>query len=234
MSSAWVSDIGHQRPRQEDRAAGGPNFVVVADGVGSIPGGGEAAQVAVGHFGALIAGAGSAEDVVAAVADTHALIVRLIERGTLPPNCATTLTAAVGLGGEVLIVNVGDSPGWVLEEGGARSLVRLHRRWDPFRQSFVLLSALGARDFGGPAVTVLTPTVRSRIVLASDGVLADPNDPDPPAVLGLARDGDVSSAARRVAAAVLAGAATDNLTVAVIDVGPDRPAPALAPVLEGR
>jgi serine/threonine protein phosphatase PrpC len=223
MSSAWVSDIGHQRPRQEDRAAGGPNFVVVADGVGSIPGGGEAAQVAVGHFGALIAGAGSAEDVVAAVADTHALIVRLIERGTLPPNCATTLTAAVGLGGEVLIVNVGDSPGWVLEEGGARSLVRLHRR-----------SALGARDFGGPAVTVLTPTVRSRIVLASDGVLADPNDPDPPAVLGLARDGDVSSAARRVAAAVLAGAATDNLTVAVIDVGPDRPAPALAPVLEGR
>src|SRR6185436_16414969 len=45
MASAWVSDIGHQRARQEDRAAVGANFVVVADGVGSIPGGAEAAQV---------------------------------------------------------------------------------------------------------------------------------------------------------------------------------------------
>jgi PPM family protein phosphatase len=221
MSSAWVSDIGHQRTRQEDRAAVGANFVVVADGVGSIPGGGEAAQVAVGYFCALITAARSPADVVAAVDETHALIVRLIERGTLPPNCATTLTAAVSIGAEVLIVNVGDSPGWLLEDDGARSIVRLHRRWDPFRQSFVLLSALGAKDFSGPAVTTLTPTVRTRIVLASDGVIADPADPDPPEVLGLAREGDVISAARRVATAVLLGDALDNLTVAVIDIGPD-------------
>jgi len=222
MSSAWVSDIGHQRPRQEDRAAAGSNFMVVADGVGSIPGGGEAAQVAVGQFCALIVRAQSAVDVVAAVEDTHALIVRLIERGTLPPNCATTLTAAVNLGSEVLIVNVGDSPGWLLEDDGARSIVRLHRRWDPFRQSFVLLSALGAKDFSAPAITTLTPIVRTRLVLASDGVVADPADPDPPQVLDLAREGDVITAARRVAAGVLDGSAMDNLTVAVVDIGPAR------------
>ena len=223
MSSAWVSDIGHGRTRQEDRAAVGSNFVVVADGVGSVPGGGEAAQVAVGHFCALIVGAGSAQDVVAAVEDTHALIVRLTERGVLPPKCATTLTAAVGIGSEVLIVNVGDSPGWVLADDGARSIVRLHRRWDPFRQSFVLLSALGAKDFSAPAVTTLTPAGRTRIVLASDGVVADPTDPDPPEVLELARAGEVGPAARRVVDAVLHGVAQDNLTVAVIDVGPAVP-----------
>jgi PPM family protein phosphatase len=223
MSSAWVSDIGHQRTRQEDRAAAGPNFVVVADGVGSTPGGAEAAQVAVGHFCALMAGAEAASDVVAAVENTHALIVRLIESQALPPNCATTLTAAVSLGAEVLIVNVGDSPGWQLDEDGAHSIVRLHRRWDPFRQSFVLLSALGAKDFSGPTVTTLTPTVRTRIVLASDGVIADAADPDPPEVLNLAREADVTTAARRVAAAVLLGDALDNLTVAVVDIGPTGP-----------
>jgi serine/threonine protein phosphatase PrpC len=220
MASAWVSDIGHQPARQEDRAAVGANFVVVADGVGSMPGGAEAAQVAVGHFGALIVGAASANDVVTVVEETNALIIGLVARGTLPPNCATTLTAAVGIGTDVLIVNVGDSPGWLLDAAGPRSVVRLHRRWDPFRQSFVLLSALGTRGFSGPAVTTLTPSTRTRIVLASDGVVADPADPDPPEVLKLAQEGDVISAARRVTTAVLLGDATDNVTVAVLDIGP--------------
>lgn len=222
MSSAWVSDIGHQRSRQDDRAAVGADFAVVADGVGSVPGGGDAAQVAVGHFAALIGGARSEADVTTAVEETHALIVRRIREGSLPPDCATTLTAAVRIDRRILIVNVGDSPGWLLDAEGPRSVVRLHRRWDPFRESFVLLSALGGARFGGPAITALTPSTRIRLVLASDGVISDPADPDPPAELELARTGEVSAAARRVTEAVLRGAAPDNVTVAVIDVGPNR------------
>jgi serine/threonine protein phosphatase PrpC len=219
MSSAWVSDVGHHRTSQQDRAMAGANFVAIADGVGSVPGGGEAAQVAVGHFAALITGACSSDDVVAAFQQTHELIVRLTEEGTLPPGCATTLTTAVRIDDSVVIANVGDSPGWLLEDDGPRSVVRLHRRWDPFRESFVLLSALGSADFGGPALTTVIPRSAVRLVLASDGIVEDATDPDPPRVLDLARDGDAATAARRIADAVLAGPARDNLTVAVIDVG---------------
>jgi serine/threonine protein phosphatase PrpC len=220
MSSAWVSDIGRQRSRQDDRAAVGADFAVLADGVGSVPGGGEAAQVAVGHFAAAIVGASSRADVTAAVEQTHRLIVRRTRDGSLPPDCATTLTAAVRIDQEILIVNVGDSPGWLLTEDGPQSVVRLHRRWDPFRESFVLLSALGGSRFDGPALTTLPVTSRIRLVLARDGVIDDPADPDPPAALELARAGEATTAARRVTEAVLLGAAADNVTVAVIDVGP--------------
>jgi serine/threonine protein phosphatase PrpC len=219
LSSAWVSDIGHHRSHQEDRAAAGPNFVVIADGVGSVPGGGEAAQVAVGHFSALITGARAAADVVAVFRDTDQLIRQLTRQGVLPPGCATTLTAAVLLTDGLLIANVGDSPGWLLEADGPRSVVRLHRRWDPFRESFVLLSALGSGEPGEPALTRLTLPRPVRLVLASDGILTDPASPDPPSVLTLAQKGDPATAARRIVDAVLEGSARDNLTVAVLDVG---------------
>ncbi len=220
FSSAWVSDVGHHRLRQDDRAAAGANFVAIADGVGSVPGGGEAAQVAVGHFAALITGAASEADVVAAFQETHRLLSRLITDGRLPAGCATTLTAAVRIGTGLVVANVGDSPGWLLDDvEGPRSVVRLHRRWDPFRESFVLLSALGGPEPGRPAITTLPADRALRLVLASDGIVDDATDPDPPRVLELAAGGDVAAAARRIADAVLAGPARDNLTVAVIDVG---------------
>jgi protein phosphatase len=223
MSSAWVSHIGHRRSDQEDRAAAGKNFVVIADGVGSVPGGGEAAQVAVGHFSARITGARSESDIVATFQETHDLIVRLADQGVLPPGCATTLTAAIHIGDTLMIANIGDSPGWLLDQDGPRNVVRLHRRWDPFRQSFVLLSALGTGDFTAPTVTAVSLTSAKRVVLASDGIITDPADPEPPQILTLALDGDTTEVVHRIADAVLQGPALDNLTIAVIDIGPAGP-----------
>ena len=93
---------------------------------------------------------------MAAVQGAHDRVLDLVRQRRLPDGTATTLVAAVHLGDDVLVVvNVGDSPAWLLTPQGPRLLAQLHRRWDPLRRSFALLSAIGVGTVLEPSVCTL-------------------------------------------------------------------------------
>jgi len=216
--AAWVSHPGHRRPANDDRAAVGAGWAVVADGVGSVPGSGAAAEVAVAEFGRLAPDIRSAADAATAIGRVNERVLSLVRAGRLAPDVATTLVGAVGLPDGVLVVGVGDSPAWALDAAGARLVCPPQRRWDPLLQSFTLLAAIGARRVD-PNVECLPVGAGLRLVLASDGVLEEEPDAAVPAAVLAAAGGDVATAARRVLARALEGPGTDNVTVAVLDVG---------------
>jgi serine/threonine protein phosphatase PrpC len=217
--AAWASHPGHRRPVNEDRAAVGDGWAVVADGVGSVPGSDAAAGVAVAEFGARAAGIRSAPDAVDAVRAVNARVLELVGAGDLAPGVATTLVGAVVVPGGVVVVGVGDSPAWALDGAGARLVCRPRRRWDPLLQSFTLLAAIGGERPPDPELAVLPSGDGLRVVLASDGVLETEPDSLVPATVRAATGPDVVTAALRVVARTLAGPARDNVTVAVLDVG---------------
>jgi protein phosphatase len=221
LRAAWVSDVGKLRLENQDRVLAGLNALAVADGVGSAPGSAETADFVVRAFLELVASATDETDVLDAVHTLQSRIAASIDIGELPPQGATTLTAAVHCGEDLVVVNVGDSPAWLMNATGPRSLIRAQRRWDPFQQSYVLLSALGPSGLGAVASTLVVIDRPIRLVLASDGVL-DPAEPDrfPDALLD-ARRGSLPEVVRRILRKTLDGAAGDNITVAVVDVGPE-------------
>jgi serine/threonine protein phosphatase PrpC len=216
---AWVSHPGHRRTVNDDRAAVGGGWAAVADGVGSLPGSGAAAEVAVAEFGRLAPRIATAGDAVDAVHEIDARVRAMSRAGELPSHVATTLAGAVARPDGVVVVCVGDSPAWSLGAGGPRLLVRPQRRWDPLLQSFTLLNAVGSGRLRDPAVAAVPAGAGIRVVLATDGVLDDEPDADVPAALLAAAAGDVPAAARSVLEHVLRGPASDNVTVAVLDVG---------------
>jgi serine/threonine protein phosphatase PrpC len=219
---AWVSHPGHRRPSNDDRAAVGDGWAAVADGVGSIPGSGSAAEVAVAEFGARARGIASVADAVDAVRQVNDVVLAMARAGDLPPAVATTLVGAVATGSGVIVVGVGDSPAWSLA-GGAPPDVRLvcapQRRWDPLLQSFTLLQAIGAERPPEPNVAHVPVGEGVRIVLASDGVLEDEPGAAVPSAVAAAAAGDAPAAARAVLDHALRGSAADNVTVAVLDLG---------------
>jgi protein phosphatase len=227
--AAWASHPGNRRKVNDDRAAVGAGWAVVADGVGSVPGSDAAAEAAVAEFGARAAGIGSVTDAVAAVHAVNAHVLALVASGRLAPGVATTLVGAVVVPGGVVVVAVGDSPAWATDAAGARLVCGPRRRWDPVLQSFTLLAAIGAECPPDPEVAALPIGSGLRVVLASDGVLETEPDAPVPATVRAATGPDVVTAALRVVARTLAGPARDNVTVAVLDVGtPEFPGAARA------
>ena len=232
VRAAWRSHTGYRRPSNDDRAALASGIAAVADGVGSTAGGGLAAQVAVAAFVAAATGARDEEEVREAALQAHGAVRRAASGGRLPREALTTLTAAVVVPGGVVVVNVGDSPAWLVGPAAPRHVTQLHRRWDPLLGAWLLSSALGGETDPEVSSVLLAwpqePTLR--LVLATDGVLDSSRDPDPPARLHAGRLDDVRTAADRLVRDVLKGAATDNVTVAVLEAdGPTSHSDSAAP-----
>jgi serine/threonine protein phosphatase PrpC len=216
---AWVSHPGKRRAVNDDRAAVGGGWAAVADGVGSRPGSGAAAEAAVREFGRRAPRIATVVDAVDAVREIDERIRAMSRAGELAPDVATTLAGVVARPDGVVVVCVGDSPAWSLDAGGARLLTRPQRRWDPLLQSFTLLSAIGSGKLRDPAAVAVPAGAGIRVVLATDGVLDDEPGADVPAAVLAAGSGEVATAARRVLDHVLRGPADDNVTVAVFDLG---------------
>lgn len=112
LRAAAHTDIGRVRRENEDRFLFDETGMVfgIADGVGGLPGGAEAAQLAVDEILAAITGAGDSEpDLVAIVQKTNETVAALGQRLSPSMGIGSTLTFGCVRGSTMRLAHVGDS-----------------------------------------------------------------------------------------------------------------------------
>ncbi|MET8229846.1 protein phosphatase 2C domain-containing protein [Micromonospora sp. NPDC005298] len=233
LVSAVVSDTGPYRTNNEDVAIAGRRLAVVADGMGGMPDGEVASDLAVRALepmerlgdndpvAALHAAFNRANDAIGAAA----------AGSTERQGMGTTMTALLAAGSRMVVGHVGDSRCYLLREG------RLHQltRDDTYVQALVdqgVIRPEQARTHPhralvtcalqgtpvDPTITVLSHLQGDRFMLCSDG-LTDEVDDETIAHLMSTVEEPYECAAALVRAAIAAGS-RDNVTVLVADARP--------------
>ncbi len=226
---------GHRRRSNEDAYLAGPDFFIVADGMGGHRAGDVASRLAVDTFRSRRATAATVSDVIELVMFAHDTIRR---RGTevALSGMGTTIVGATTIADSrrhaVAIFHVGDARCYHLTGGSLGLVTRDHTHVQelidagrlapddaahhPLRN--VVTRALGVELDAGPDVVVLDPPI-GRLLLCSDGLTAELE----PRTMGrvLAGITDPQAAADRLVELALAGPARDNITAVVVDLGGD-------------
>ncbi|MES2692125.1 MAG: PP2C family serine/threonine-protein phosphatase [Verrucomicrobiota bacterium] len=112
LRAAALSDIGKVRRENEDRFLADQKTMIfgVADGVGGLPGGGEAAQQAIDEFShAFENGAERPRDLVALIHQVNRSVSSLGMKMSPTMGIGTTLTVSCIIQNKLLIAHVGDS-----------------------------------------------------------------------------------------------------------------------------
>jgi protein phosphatase len=113
LRAAWLSNIGNIRKENEDRVVFNESARLfgVADGVGGLPGGAEAAQKAVDVVteGVLEAGPDAELDLRAIVTAANDAVAILGQRISPSSGIGSTLTLGCIRGGRMSLAHVGDS-----------------------------------------------------------------------------------------------------------------------------
>src|SRR5438874_5690512 len=127
LRSAAVSDLGLIRSNNEDAAFAGQRIMAVADGIGGAPAGEVASEIVIGALRAL-EDAPVADDPEQALRDALAEANRQIgaaaEADPARQGMGTTITALMVAGGQLALLHVGDSRGYLLREGNLTRLTR--------------------------------------------------------------------------------------------------------------
>jgi serine/threonine protein phosphatase PrpC len=130
LRTAALSDIGKVRRENEDRylcdeAAG---LFAVADGVGGLPGGAEASQMAVDTIRELYHAVPEGEviDLVKIVREANARILALGQKLSPELGIASTLTLGMITNGQLYLAHVGDSRCYVWRDGQIELLTLDH------------------------------------------------------------------------------------------------------------
>lgn len=116
IRAAALSDIGRVRRENEDRYLLDEKHLVfgVADGVGGLPGGAEAAQLAVEEFARALAGAGPEADLGPLVQTANKSVAMLGHKISPTMGIGTTLTVGCIRRGSLTIAHVGDSRAYAI------------------------------------------------------------------------------------------------------------------------
>lgn len=142
----WIAssaqDVGNRR-RQEDRWGvfrdGERLFAVVADGMGGMPLGAEAAEEAVRTVGASFRKGGPEEDpavfLFAAARSADRAVREMAGKSSLAGSVGTTLVAALAEGDRLWWVSIGDSRVYLFRKGLLRQLSRDHTVAEELRES---------------------------------------------------------------------------------------------------
>ncbi|MGH7722681.1 MAG: PP2C family protein-serine/threonine phosphatase [Candidatus Dormibacteria bacterium] len=226
---AAATHIGPVRQENQDALAatplrGGDGVgVVVADGMGGLPGGREAATAAVAAaLAVLAAGAAEPSTLVAAVDAANLAVAAL--RGEVGGQPGTTLTMAAVSGHQAVIGHAGDSRAYLFRGGSARVLTSDHswvgervragelpagsERRHP-RRNVITRAVMG--DQLDPEVLSIGLEPGDTLMLCSDGFW-EPLDDEPIAAL-LDTPGPLTAVVERAAQAALEAGATDNVTL---------------------
>lgn len=235
LRTALRSVTGAHRATNQDSAAAGPGFALVADGVGGHAGGDVASRAAARAVTAAVAGT----DVAACDDDgLRGLVVQanaaVAERGTDPrlAGLATTFTGLFVGPQDLRVAHVGDSRAYLVHGGEGRrvthddSYVQLlvdagslppeDAWWHPQRNLLLHSLAGVPEDVEHLWLLHVDATPGDRWLLCSDG-LTD-YVPEDAVLATLAAAADVEDAADALIAAALAADARDNVTVVVSDV----------------
>ncbi|GGK80449.1 MerR family transcriptional regulator [Mangrovihabitans endophyticus] len=213
------SDRGAVRETDEDVAYAGDDLLAVADGVGGVPGGAEAAASAV------VALRGLTDAGLAGLAEA----VRAADRAVAELGM-TTLTALVRSGNRFGLVHVGDSRAYLLRNGDLFRLTQDHS----YVQTLVdagrvgagealthpdrpkLVRALGAGPGRNePDLSLRAALAGDRYLLCSDGLWAEVPAAE---VASALPDGEPDEVVDRLIELAYAHGAPDNVAVVVADV----------------
>lgn len=230
LRSAGRSDIGQLRENNEDVIVNTDRLIVVADGMGGHPGGEIAAGVAASVIPAAFTGR-SADELEASVRAAN-WVIR--DRAVAEPglNGMGTTICAAGLltTGQLALVNVGDSQGYLWHRSELTQLTEDHsvtaelvergelREEDAAQHPYygMLTRALGV----GPDVvidrTTLTVEAGDRIVVCSDGLFNELSSEE--IASSLAQGEDVANVAERLIDGAIDHGGRDNVSVVVAEV----------------
>jgi serine/threonine protein phosphatase PrpC len=227
---AAATHIGPVREENEDTFAATPMGggagvgLVVADGMGGLPGGGEAAAAA---CEAAIARLAAADGPDVAVQSGNTAVARL--RDDMGGQPGTTLTVAAVLDGHAVIGHAGDSRAYLVRDGVATVLTTDHswvgeqvrsgalapgseRRHS--RRNIITMAAMG--DAIEPQVVTVELRPGDVLALCSDGFWEPLEDAHIAALLET--PGPLTAVVERAAEAALEAGGTDNVTVLALRV----------------
>jgi len=231
LRCAAATDTGPVRENNEDAAYGGRRLAAVADGIGGLPAGELASEIAIENLAPLES---------APITNPEAALIDAVQKanaeiGATGNDMGTTVTAVLldAQRGRLSLVHVGDSRGYLLA-AGAPGIVRLTRD-DTFVQALVDKGALTAEEARGhPRRSLITQAVQGqpyraatatipvepgdRVLLCSDGLSDYVDDAEIDAVMRAAPDPE--TCARDLVERALAAHTNDNVTAVVADVVP--------------
>lgn len=235
MRAGMVSDRGHARENNEDAGFAGRRLIAVADGVGGMPGGELASEIAIEVLADLERESGGSplDALQAKVELANARIRDVIDATPDLQGMATTLTAILLDGQRMALVHVGDSRAYLLRDGELTQLTRD----DTYVQALVDRGAISAEEARNhpqrslitqavqgepisPSGVLLAPRVGDRLLLCSDG-LSDMLDDDAIA-LALREHADPRECGQRLVELALEAGGRDNVTVVVADLVDDQ------------
>jgi PPM family protein phosphatase len=232
---AAATHIGPVRSENQDVFAATPMHggngvaLLVADGMGGLPGGGEAASAAVAAAVAVLAaGRAELETVLAAVQAANAAVATL--RAEIGGQPGTTLTIAAVDGTHAVIGHAGDSRAYLVRRGEAGVLTSDHswvgeqvragalppgsERRHP-RRNVITRAVMG--DELEPEALAVELGAGDVLMLCSDGFWEPLADED---IAGLLETpGPLTAVVRRAVEVALDAGATDNVTLIALRPG---------------
>ncbi len=235
VDAAGLTHVGWVRKQNEDAFVLADKVWVVADGLGGHAGGEVASDIAARTAAAvLLAGRGAARGpehlLIKAFEDAHAAVQAAAAQETGLDDMGTTLVAGYrDDDGGVHLGSVGDSRAYRLTGTGLEQLTtddneaeelvaaglitRAQARVHPGQ--FSLTKALLAYELEPPVPQVVSIYGPGRLLLCSDGLMAELDDEQIGRLLAAGAPAD--SAAALVQATLEAGA-SDNVTIVVVDL----------------
>jgi protein phosphatase len=237
LRSSSATDVGLVRTTNQDRALEGDGLFAVADGMGGHVGGETAAQTAIDAFRTTFAGHPSADGLADAVRQANHAVWEASRAQAELRGMGTTLTALalVTVDGteDLTVVNVGDSRGYLYQQGELSQLTADHSLVEEMvrngeltaeeasvhPQRHILTRALGIEPDVEVDVWHVPPHVGDRILLCSDGLINELGDDEIASVLG--QHPDPEDAARALVQQARDSGGSDNITVVVVDIVDD-------------
>src|SRR5437016_9083658 len=231
------TDAGRVRGNNEDNLVVAEPLFAVADGMGGHRGGEVASLTAIESLRVAFDDDHSAEGLTEAVREANRAVWEKAQDDADLRGMGTTLTAValVEVDGEqrLVVVNVGDSRAYLLQQGELSRLTEDHSLVEDLvregqlsadeaaihPQRHILTRVLGMGPDVEPDMWQILPYEGDRLLLCSDGLTNEVTDSEIASVLR--RLADPTDAARELVRLARAHGGSDNITVVVIDVVDD-------------
>lgn len=252
---AWATDPGLEREENEDSVvvwrnkAGLDSLLIVCDGMGGHAAGQTASSIAVKTFAAVLAEDGDEgpdlNRLKRACKQANTAVFDAARKNPEWAGMGSTLVVAAIRGGDLGLVNVGDSPAYLFRNGGAKLISQDHS-WPAEQVRLGVIKPEEAADHPlkhrltraiGVWDSIQSYTDRMKIedgdtiVLCSDGVETAGVSVEEMGKL-LLKDGDLDKGTKRVVERCRDLGAPDNVTIAVVRAEVDITATATLPRLK--
>ncbi|HYA51683.1 MAG TPA: protein phosphatase 2C domain-containing protein [Streptosporangiaceae bacterium] len=241
VTSGSATDRGKVRPTNQDALLVSPPLFAVADGLGEVPRGEVASQLALDTLRARFTAPPSVEALAEAAREAARAVWQRADAEPSLEGMGTTLTAVAVLDGlertRLAVVNVGDSRAYLFRDGQLSQLTRDHsvvqglidagelpqEQWRTHPKRALLTRALGVTPVVDPDISLPALAGSTRVLVCTDGLTAQADDTQLAAVLSAVAD--PGQAAAELVQLADRNGGNDNIAVIVIDITPDQPAP---------